>query len=328
LSAAGAARAVWTERGPAREIDVVGLGQGSIDHVGSVDGLPPLGGKRALLGYRRLPGGQTATALLALARLGLRTSLVGSVGDDEASLAILAPLRRAGVDVEGVRVRVGVPSQLALILVDRKSGERTVLWHRDPRLHLSPGELRRAEIVRGRALLLDAGDPEASTWAARVARESGMPVVLDADTPGPGIDALLEAVDFPIVSRAFAVAHFGSVRRALSGLADRGARLAVVTLGARGALALGPEGEIRSPAFAVAPRDTTGAGDVFHAAFVFALLAGHDAERTLRVANAAAALNCEAEGAQGGLATRAELEAFLARTAPGPWREPTAGEED
>jgi sugar/nucleoside kinase (ribokinase family) len=319
--------ALWTERATPREIDVVGLGQASIDHVGRVEGLPPLGGKRALLGYRRLAGGQIATALLALTRLGLRTALIGSVGDDEASLAILAPLRRAGVDVEGVRVRVGAPSQLALILVDRESGERTVLWYRDPSLRLSSAELRRAEIVRARALLLDAGDPEASTWAAKVAREAGMPVVLDADAPGPGIDALLDVVDFPIVSRTFAVTHFGGVRQALAGLCARGARLAVVTLGAQGALARGAEGEIRSPAFAVTPRDTTGAGDVFHAAFVLALLEGCDAERALRMANAAAAIACGSEGAQGGLATREELEARLAHGELRPWREPAAGEE-
>ena len=318
--------ALWKESGTAREVDLVGLGQSSIDHVALVEGLPGFATKERLLAYERLPGGQIATALLAATHLGLRTAFLGSVGDDEASLAVLAPLRRAGVDVSGVRVRAGTPTQLAIILVDRESGERTVLWYRDPRLRLSSGELRREEIVRGRALHLDAGDPEASTWAAKVAREAGIPVVLDADASSPGVDALLATVDFPIVSSQFAEKHFGtrSVREALRGLVAAGARMGVVTLGSQGALARLGEREIASPAFRVETRDTTGAGDVFHAAFAWALLEGLSPERVLAAANAAAALNCRALGAQGGLPTREELLAFLAGRAPAPWRDPDA----
>ena len=102
-------------------------------------------------------------------------------------------------------------------------------WYRDPRLHLKPEDLRRESIERGRALLLDSGDPEAATWAAKVARETGIAVALDADTSQPGIDALLSHVDFPIVSHEFARQHFGGVRAALTGLVAAGARLAVVT---------------------------------------------------------------------------------------------------
>lgn len=313
---------LWGERGPARELDVVGVGQSSIDHVGLVEGMPAFAGKEPMLAFERHPGGQIATAVLAATRLGLRTAFLGTVGDDESSLAVLAPLRAAGVDVEGVRVRTGTPTQLALILVDRETGERTVAWYRDPRLRLKPGDLRRESIERGRALLLDAGDPEAATWAAKVAREAGIAVVLDADTPQPGIDALLSQVDFPIVSREFALHHFGGVRVALTSLLAAGARLAAVTLGARGALAATAEGELRAPSFAVEVRDTTGAGDAFHAGFVWGLLEGLPAARVLRVANATAALNCGALGAQGGLPTRATLEEFLDDHPPEPWRDP------
>ena len=318
--------ALWPEPSTPRELDLVGLGQSSIDHVALVDGLPEFATKEPLLAYARLPGGQIATALLAAARLGLRGAFLGSVGDDEASLAVLAPLRRAGVDVSGVRVRAGTPTQLAIILVDRESGERTVLWYRDPRLRLRSAELRRDEITRARALHLDAGDPEASAWAGKVAREAGMPVLLDADASGPGVDALLAAVDFPIVSRQFAEKHFGtrSVREALRGLVAAGARMGVVTLGSQGAFARLGEREIPSPGFRVEARDTTGAGDVFHAAFAWGLLEGLSPERVLAAANAAAAMNCCALGAQGRLPTREELLGFLASRAPAPWRDPDA----
>jgi sulfofructose kinase len=295
-------------------LDVVGVGECSLDHVALVDGLPPLGGKRRIQEYVQLPGGQVATALLACARLGLRAALIGSVGDDAAGAAVLGPLREAGIDLAGVRRVAGAPSRLALILVDRGSGERTVLWYRDPRLSLEVASLRREDVERGRVLYVDASDPEFSTWAARIAREAGIPVVLDADAVAPGIERLLRHVDFPIVSREFAATWSGSAEpgEALRRLAALGARLPVVTLGSEGAVAWWEDAELPSPSFAVDVRDTTGAGDVFHAGFVFALLRGCDARETLRVANAAAAMNCRALGAQGGLPGVAELEAFLA----------------
>ena len=315
---------LWPGRSEGRSVDVVGLGQSSLDHVCLVEGLPRFAGKDRILDYTRLPGGQVATAILACTRLGLRSAFVGCVGDDDAGERALAPLRDAGVDVSGVRVVAGAPSQLAVILLDRSSGERTVLWYRDPRLAPRLHDLSRGSIERARALHLDGGDPEVGIWAAKVAREAGIPVVLDADTPGPGTAELLAHVDFPIVSQGFAESFFGTPnpRDALRGLAGYGARLAVVTLGEVGALARLGTREIESPAFRVPVADTTGAGDVFHAAFIWALLEGLSADACLRTANAAAGMNCRAVGAQGGLPTRSELRAFLATEHPAPWREP------
>lgn len=297
----------------ARPFDVVGLGQASWDTLVVVDGLPRFTGKERILSQARLPGGQVATAVLACTRLGLRAAFCGAVGDDAEGERTLAPLREAGIDLAGVRVRPGVASQSAVILVDQKSGERTVLWHRDPRLSLKVGELRSEEVCAGRVLHLDAGDLEAAIWAAERAREAGIPVVLDADTPAPGIDRLLARVDFPLVSADFAEKQFGtrSLEEGLRGLLARGARFAVVTLGDRGAVGSAGERVVRCPAFPVSARDTTGAGDVFHAAFAWGLLEGLGEEEILRVACAAAALACRALGAQGGLPARAELLAFL-----------------
>jgi len=311
---------LWGEWRAAYRVDVVGLGQCALDQVAVVDGPPEFTGKKRIVELFQLPGGQIATAVLACARLGLRAALLGAVGEDAAREIILEPLRMAGVDLAGVRVVSGAKSQVSVIVVDRKSGERTVLWHRDPRLSISLREVRREEIEQGRVLHLDAQDPEFSTWAAGVAREAGIPVVLDADTSAPEIDALLRRVDFPIVSREFAEQHFGTrdPLDSLRELAALGARFPVVTLGDRGAIAGGREGVIESPAFQVDTRDTTGAGDVFHAAFIRGLLDGMSEAEILRVANAAAGMNCRALGAQGGLPSREELEAFLRDGEPHP----------
>jgi sugar/nucleoside kinase (ribokinase family) len=316
--------ALWRGDVAHPEIDLLGIGQCSIDHVCSVEGLPRFTGKEAMLAYEILPGGQIATALLAGARLGLRGAFVGSTGTDAVAASVLAPLAAAGIDVSGVRRVAGAATRLAVILVDRASGERTVLWYRDPRLRLRLEDLPLARVARARCLLLDGDDPEVSVHAARTARAAGVPVVLDVDRASPGIESLLAEADYPIVSRHFAesLAPDGTLRGGLARLVGLGARLAVTTLGEHGCLARAGEREFASPAFRVMPRDTTGAGDVFHAAFVCGLLEGREVEELLRAANAAAALSARALGAQGGLPTRNELEAFLRDQRPGPWREP------
>jgi len=304
---------------------VLGLGECALDHVGTLaGGLPRYAGKLPLADYRQMPGGQVATAVHGAARLGLRAAYLGAVGDDDAGRRVLAPLREAGVGVSGVKVVAGAATQMAMILIDGVSGERTLVWYRDPALRLEPGDVDPGWVGSARALHLDTGHLAAATAAARAARAAGIPVVLDADARLPGLDALLPHVDFPIVSRSFAEDPSGdvSVSAALDALVRDGARMAVVTLGEEGAVARVGDRLIRSPGFEVAARDTTGAGDAFRAGFLLGLLEGRDAEGTLAAAHAVAALNCTGLGAQGGLPDRAGLAAFLAERKPRPWREP------
>ncbi len=297
------------------------MGQNSLDRICVVAAAPAMGSKHAVEEMLELPGGQVATAALACARLGLRTAYAGAVGADHHGVTVLEPLRRAGVDVSAVKRVVGARTQLAVIQVDSHGGERTVLWHRDRLLRLRPSDLSRASIESARALHLDGGDPEAAAWAAEVARESGVAVFLDADTQAPGLLELLARVDFPVVSREFAESSSqgSSARAALEEFPGDGPL--VVTLGARGAIARFGHRIIQSPGFRIEARDTTGAGDAFHGAFIWGVLEGWDAEAVLRVANAAAAMNCRALGAQEGLPTREELEAFLKENKPRSWQD-------
>jgi sugar/nucleoside kinase (ribokinase family) len=294
------------------EIDVLGVGENSLDTICVVERMPRAGESLDAWRFLLSPGGQVASAVLGCARLGLRTAYAGAVGDDPAADVILRPLAEAGVDLGGVQTVAGATSRSAVILVERSSGERSVLGYRDPKLALWPGHLDPADIARARVLHLDAVDPEASAWAAGHAREAGVAVVLDADSICPGIEKLLPLVDFPIVSRAFAeeFGATGSVRDGLDAATGPRTRLAVATLGPAGALARGPEGWIETAAFEVAVTDTTGAGDAFHAGFIWGLLQGRDAPGVLRAAHAVAALNCMALGAQEGLPGAEELRRF------------------
>ena len=302
---------LWPRPRTPRVVDVLGLGQCALDQVATVPRQPPRGGKARVSGWLERPGGQVATALLAAARLGRSTALVASVGDDAAAAAVLSPLREAGVDVTAVRAVPGARTQAAMIWVDEESGERTVLWHREAALALGPEDVPAEAIAHAGVLLLDAGDPVASLTAARRAQAAGTPVVLDADTAVDGLEELLAEVDFPILAEELARALWGGAEEAARRLAASGAELAVVTLGARGAVACGADGLVTSPAFEIAPVDTTGAGDAFHGAFCDGLLAGLGPRDILRWSNAVAALNCLALGAQAGLPDAAAVERFL-----------------
>ena len=300
------------EPAPGRPFDLLGVGECSLDHVLRVAALPPPGGKAAATDWCERPGGQVATAVLAATRLGLRTAYAGVVGDDSAAAQALAPLRAAGVDLSRVQVVSGARTRAAVIAVEQGSGERAVLGYRDPRLAQRSAALAALEPEAARLLLLDASDPAAALALARRARARGTAVILDLDTPSAEAEQLLALADFPIVSSGFAEFAYGTASSALERMAALGARLPVVTLGARGSMALRAGREIASPAARAAVADTTGAGDVFRGAFAWGLLQALDAEPLLRAANAAAAWSCAGLGAQGALPDAAQLQAFLA----------------
>jgi sulfofructose kinase len=297
---------------PERPLDVLGVGECSLDTWLEVEALPPAGGKAAVSDWRELPGGQVATAALAAARLGLRTAYAGVVGDDAAGERALAPLHAAGVDCSRVRTAQGARTRAAVIVVDR-SGERAVLGYRDARLAREGAGLAELPLDDARLVLLDASDLPLALALARRAREGAVPVVLDLDAPSAEHEALLACVEFPVVSEGFARRAYGSAEAALARLAALGARLPVVTLGERGALASWRGRVLESGAFRVDVVDTTGAGDVFHGTFAWGLLRGLGVGELLRSANAAAALACTGRGAQGALPDEAELQTFLAR---------------
>ena len=286
-----------------RAFDLLGLGQISLDRLGVVDRLPVAGAKTALREEHLLPGGQVATAVLAATGLGARCAFAGAVGDDEAGRLALAPLERAGVDIGRVRRLAGVPTRQAWVLVESAGGERTILERRDQALALPADALTLRDVSAAGVLLLDLEHPAAARRAAAHARAAGIPVVLDADRATPEAVRLASEVDFPIVSRAFAeeISSDASLEDGLRRLAGPHTRMAVVTCGERGSLALLGARILATPAPRVQARDTTGAGDVFRGVFAWALVRGLGAERALAEANAHAAASCRGLGAQGAL---------------------------
>lgn len=294
--------------------DVVGLGEISIDTVARVDRWPKIGDKVAIADIAEMPGGQIATASLGCARLGLRTALIGAVGREKGGKRALAPLADAGIDISCVRRVRGARTRSAHVYVRNSDGERSVFAHRERALDLKIGGRRERMIRAGRLLMTDTTDLDATRHAVECARAAGIPVMLDADALFPGWQGLLARVEFPVVSRHFADESGQSrdPRACLDVLTGLGARAAVVTLGEQGAIGRFGDTVIETPARRVQVRDTTGAGDAFHAGFAWSLLRGLSAEACLRTSCAVAALSCEGVGAQSGLPTPDRVEALLA----------------
>ena len=294
-------------------VDVVGVGLNATDTIIRVPRFPAPESKIEFTSAEILPGGQVASALTACQRWGLSTRYIGKVGDDAAAELQRRELGAAGVEAHLFSVP-GCSSQVAFIVVDQRSGERTILWRRDARLTLHPEELNRDWILRARVLHIDGHDTAAATIAARWARQAGIPVTADIDNVYPGVEALLENVDYLVASRDFPSRLLGEkdLSKALPAVEQRYAcRVAGVTLGREGALAWDGSRFHYSPGYRVQAVDTTGAGDIFHGAFVYSLLQGWPLSRQLDFSCAAAALNCTSLGARGGIRPVGEVERLM-----------------
>ncbi len=296
--------------------DVVGVGLNATDTLLVVPHFPAYAGKAPFQDEILSPGGQVASAMVTCARLGLRTKYIGTVGDDERGRIQMESLRGSGINLEHVQIRKGCANQSAYIIIDRTTGERTVFWRRDDCLRLQPAEIKPEQITCARLLHIDGHDTSAVEHAAKIARGAGVIVTVDVDTIYHGFDSVLPHVDYLIASSEFPVqwTHEEDPFKALEMIQrEYKMRVAAMTLGAHGALALENGKFVYAPAFVVNCVDTTGAGDIFHGAFCYSVLQRMELRDALNFSNAMAALNCTALGARGGIRGMDEVKTLMAR---------------
>ncbi|HEX5883253.1 MAG TPA: carbohydrate kinase family protein, partial [Pyrinomonadaceae bacterium] len=265
---------------------------------------------------------QTATAMVALRRLGLKTAYAGRFGSDPEGMFGVQTLRDDDVNVDFAEVVEGARNQIAFITIDARSGERTIVWDRDERLAYKHEEAPADFGSMGKVLHLDAHDPPACVRVALAAHEAGTIVSADIDNVYEGLPELLPLIDILIGSKEFPqrVSGIADERTALVELKTRyGCAVVGMTIGADGAVVYCDGSFIESPGFEAPSgcRDTTGAGDAFRGGFLYGLLTGEDIETSLRLGNAVAAIKCSALGARTALPTHSELEEFLAQRRKG-----------
>jgi sulfofructose kinase len=296
-------------------VDLVGVGLNATDTLIPLPTFPARGSKMEYTAATVMPGGQAASTVIACQTWGLSTRYVGKLGDDDAASLHRREFARAGVDARLITVP-NASSPQSLILVDG-GGERTVLCRRDERLLLQPSDLDREWIVNARALHVDGFETAAATVAASWARGAGIPVIADLDEIYPGVDDLIDNIDYLIVSRDFPSRLTGqrSLEQALRHMKRRyGCAVTAATLGEDGVLAWDGDHFHSGAAYRVSVADTTGAGDIFHAGFIYGLLQGWPLPRQLDFACAAAALNCTCVGARGGIGPLQTVESLMATT--------------
>ncbi len=299
-----------------REFDAVGFGLNAVDHLIVVPEFPEFDTKSRLLEHKQATGGQVATTMVALQRLGLKTAYAGRFGSDAAGKFGFDNLKTEGVNTNFAEVIEGARNQIAFIIIDARNGERTIIWDRDEKLGYTADEAPIELAAGGRVLHLDAHDPAPCVRIAGAARDAQTIVTADIDNIYEGALELLPLIDVLIGSKEFPhrVTGIADERTALVELKARyGCAVVGMTKGAAGAVVYCEGQFIESPAFAVPGgcRDTTGSGDAFHGGLLYGLLTGEDLETSLRFANAVAAMKCRALGARTALPAKGELVEFL-----------------
>lgn len=295
--------------------DVLGVGCNSVDYVYRVPGAPQVDSARAKLrisSYQKMAGGQMATAMAACSALGLRAAYLGCVGNDRNGRFVVGELQHRGVDVSPVMTRE-CGNRFAVITVDETSGERIVMWDRDSRLDMTRPQINSQLIRAARIVHVDDEDQEAAIAAASIATDNGVLVTSDIERITPRTRDLINAVTIAIFAphMLFEITGETDPEKALRALRTAHAPILCVTLGQQGSLMLDDNELYRAPGFPVQAVDTTGAGDVFRAGLIYALLNDYEPSGMLRFANAAAALSCTRNGAMGSVPSLEDVKWML-----------------
>ena len=301
-----------------RQPVIAGVGHCCQDHICTVEQYPPEDGSTHILSIDDSQGGgAVATALAAASRLGAKACLLARLGDDSTGDKILRGLAADGVDVALVSRVPGGRSSASYVMVNPETGSRTKFPYRDNLPPITFSAAERRAIAGADALHLDGTRYENALNAAKIAREAGTLVSLDGCSRQADNRLNLELAamaDILVMNAAypFRVSGLDDREEALRFMAALGTpRVVMMTAGADGVYAVAGGKVHHYPAFQVRAVDTTGAGDVFHGAFLTRWLETEDTEESIRFAQAAAALKCLRPGGRAGIPDRGQLTAFL-----------------
>ena len=291
---------------------ITGIGYCGMDYLCKVPFIP-LDDKVQIIESLVQGGGPSVTAIVTAARLGAKTAFLGAVGDDERGAQIICGLDSEGVDTRGIKIRRGAESPAGFCWIEQKSGKRSIAWTRGSARPLSPRETDREVIGKSSVLHMDGHQGKAALAAAKSARKQGVTVSIDAGTLVPEIEALLGLSDIVIASEKFASGYTGeaNMTTAVKKLFEGSRRFSAVTQGKAGSIGFDGKRLFKCPAFKVDVVDTTGAGDVYHGAFIFEYARGNTWAECLRFATAVAALKCTKFGGRTGIPDLKTAERFM-----------------
>jgi len=293
-------------------VTVLCIGQAVQDFVFSVDEMPAAAEKYRASAFQSIGGGPAATAAVAIARLGGVVRLVARTGDDPIAGLVVTELESYGVDCSLVRRFANCTSSLSAVIVD-KAGERLIVNYLDPPLDTTPSWLPHQLPDNINAVLVDTRWLEGALHGLQLARQAGVPAVLDADLPVPADGELLRTATHVAFSAAGLAEYCGDAdaARGLQAVDATTDAWCCVTLGGSGTIYMS-DGELRKvAAHEVRVTDTLGAGDVWHGAFALALAEGRSTNNAMTFASAAAALKVQNGGGRAGCPTRENVEDLI-----------------
>ena len=294
-------------------IDIVGIGYPCLDMVVKIPHLPQSGSTMPMHRYLYQGGGTVSTALTAASVLGASTGIIGLVGDDSAGRFCLQDFQMNGVDTSHIKMDPSSETAVNICLSESENCQRSFLSYESAFRFLKPEEIDESYIAQAQWLHLARMD-ETSVAAARLARKNGVRVMLDADLYDPRTEKFSELIDVLIASEEYYHGRFqnDSYEENCKKLCEAGPEIAVITLVARGCVAAQNDKVYMVPAFQkVSIKDTTGAGDVFHGAFLYGMLQHWETERILRFASAVSAIKCTRLGGRTGIPDLKTVEHFL-----------------
>ncbi len=298
------------------KFDVVGVGAAAYDYLCIIDNYPQEDGSANILEIHNQGGGCCATALVATQRLGFSTAYIGNTGDNFGGQYIRDDFIREGVDISQVEIIEGRHSTEGYVLIDPVKSTRTKFPYSNNLPDIEWTKEKEDLIRNARVLHIDGTNYNNCLHAAQIAKEAGVPVSLDgcARKKDTRLNANLAFLaDILIMNEEFPYYASGkdNLEEAMRFFAGDDKKIVMSTLGARGCVAL-INGELVSfPAYKVEAIDTTGAGDVFHGAFVAGWLRGYSLEENIRYASAVAALKCRRIGGRAGIPSHEETLDFI-----------------
>lgn len=290
-----------------KHLDLVGLGASTIDLLTVVERFPAGREAQPAAAMTIQGGGPVATAVVAAARLGAKTAMIDSIGDDWAGERVLQEFQQEGIRTDTIDVQHGHTTSISNILVAAESGARAIMFLPASVSELALSESQKEAIRSARMIHLNGRHWNACQEAVELAKQQNVRISFDggANRFKPEMKALVPLTDVCIVAKEFAERYTGEKELSTSAelLLAEGPEIAVVTNGREGSWVCTREGlSFHQPAFLFPQTiDTTGCGDSYHGAFLAGLLRGLTVRQAAALASAVAGLNTQSLGGRAGL---------------------------
>lgn len=299
-----------------KKYDMIGFGDPFQDLIVELDKLPPTNVNIRMHNYVFQGGGNIPTATVAASRLGLRTAILGVVGNDMFGYANKADFEYNHVDTAHLLLDEGKRTNFCICMCEREIQGKEFISSPGTFRALEVADLDEEFIKSGRILHIGDMLTEAKFQAADWIHEAGGIVSIDAAYYRPDIYENYNYLDIFIASETYLnsmCADKGQIscEEAARCIHAQGPDIVIFTLGERGGKGIYDDKYFEYPAFVVDAVDTTGAGDVFHGAFNYAYLQGWDVPRCARFSSAVSAIKCTRLGGRAGIPTADVVNRFL-----------------